>query len=355
MSQEVALSGIGQASFKEKLYQSLTQARPGVVGVASAFVSMDGVRQLARILEASGNPMVRLIAGTDNAVTHPEALYFARGRGWDLRLGTPANGIFHPKMVISGDRFMRNGRISTLSSVYVGSSNLTNGGFSSNIECGFIANNDSCLDSASVAFSALWRSAGLATDLALKNYAARFAEKSRLRSIAQLVDLGVNDAPTQLTGDFDLDVQQVPAMPALGTEFAVAAWAGLQSFTGQYRFQLEFPKGAGQVIRQLVAAHAEPDGKLEVYCPEDESTRMMQYKYYAHNSMFRLNIPNDVPGVSWAREHKAGIAIIEKGPAGGALLRIRLLKPGADAREIVGRSAVLGTWGRTTTRTYGWF
>ncbi len=287
MSQEITLSGIGQVNLREKLHQSLLRARPGVIGIAAAFVSTEGVRQLTRILRACGDPACRLIAGTDNAVTHPQALYAAREYGWDLRLGRSASGIYHPKLIVAGDRFLRNGRIAILSSVYVGSSNLTNGGLTSNVECGFIAGEEDCLDSASNAFSELWRSAGPATDAELRNYAARFAEKSRLRSIAELADLGVNDAPVPPPGDIDLGKQQPPAMPALGAEFAVAAWAGLQSFTGQYRFQLEFPKGAGQVIRQLVAAHAQADGRLEVYCPDDESTRIMQYKYYVHNSMFR--------------------------------------------------------------------
>jgi len=355
LAQEITLSGIGQANFREKFQQSLSSTRPAVVGIAAAFVSTEGVRQLIRILRACGEPACRLIAGTDNAVTHLQALYSARDQGWDLRLGRSNGGIFHPKLIIAGDRFVRNGGISTLSSVYVGSSNLTKGGLTSNVECGFIASSEDCLSSASVAFAELWRAARPATDADLRNYAARFAERSRIRSIAELADLGVSDEAVAPVGDIDLDARQPPAMPALGAEFAVAAWAGLQSFTGQYRFQLEFPKGAGQVIRQLVEGKSHGDGRIDVYCPDDETTRPMQYKYYAHNSMFRLNMPNDVPGVAWAREHKDGIAIVEKGPAGGALLRIRLLRPGAEAREIVGRSAMLGTWGRTTTRPYGWF
>jgi HKD family nuclease len=355
LAQEITLSGIGQANFKEKFYQSLASTRPAVVGIAAAFVSTEGVRQLVRILRACGEPACRLVAGTDNAITHPQALYSARDQGWDLRLGRSNGGIFHPKLIIAGDRFARNGGIPNLSSVYVGSSNLTNGGLTSNVECGFIASSEGCLTSASVAFAELWRAAGRATDADLRNYAARFAERSRIRSIAELADLGVSDGTVVPAGDIDLAAQQPPAMPALGAEFAVAAWAGLQSFTGQYRFQLEFPKGAGQVVRQLVSAHAHADGRVDVYCPDDESTRPVQYKYYPQNSMFRLNMPNDVPGVAWARAHRDGIAIIERGPAGGALLRIRLLRPGADAREIVGRSAMLGTWGRTTTRPYGWF
>jgi hypothetical protein len=167
--------------------------------------------------------------------------------------------------------------------------------------------------------------------------------------------LGVNDSLTVASKVIDLHAQKITSNPAIGPEFAIAAWAGLQSFTGEYRFQVEFPKDAGKVIYQLINRFAHVDGRIDVYCPEDETTRLMQYKYYPDNCMFRLNVQNDVPGVEWARSHKDGIAIVEQGPQGGAPLRLRILRPGALANEIVGRSAVLGTWGRTTTRAYGWY
>lgn len=355
MTQEIILSGVGTTHLRDRLRQSLMRARPRVVGIAAAFVSTSGVLQLIEILRKCGKPECRLIAGTDNAVTHPEALYAARDYGWKIRLGKPLKGIFHPKIVVAGQGFSRSGAIKNLCCVYVGSSNLTTGGLTSNIECGLIANADGCLVSASDVFAELWKSAYPATETELRHYAARFAERSRLRSISEMVDLGISDSQPIPSGTIGLGVLQPPTRPALGLDFAVAAWAGLQSFTGQYRFQVEFPRGAGRVISQLVRAHVEADGRVDVYCPDDETTRPMQYKFYPHNSMFRLNVPNDVPGVIWAREHKDGLAIVEMGPAGGAPLRIRLLKPGADASEIVGRSVMLGTWGRTTTRPYGWY
>ena len=355
MTQEIVLSGAGSTNLRERLCQSLVHGRPRVVGIAAAFVSTEGVRQLIDILRQCGEPDCRLIAGTDHAVTHPEALYAARDHGWKIRLGKPLKGIFHPKLIVAGQKFSRVGAIQQLCSVYVGSSNLTTGGLSANVECGLIAHADGCLISASDVFAELWSKSSPATDTELRHYAARFAERSRLRSVSELADLGVNDSRPVPSGAVDLRAQQPPARPALGPDFAVAAWAGLQSFTGEYRFQLEFPKGAGQVISQLVDARVKADGRLDVYCPDDETTRSMQYKFYHQNSMFRLNVPNDVPGVAWARKHKDGLAIVEKGPAGGAPLRIRFFRPGADASEIVGRSAMLGTWGRTSTRPYGWY
>jgi HKD family nuclease len=355
MTQKIELSGIGTKHLRDSLRLSLIHGRPRVIGVVAAFVSTEGIRQFIEILKRCGEPKCRLIAGTDNAITHPEALFAARDQGWKIRLGKPVRGIFHPKLVVAGQSFSRNGTIQQLCCVYVGSSNLTNGGLNTNVECGLISDAEGCLVSASEVFAELWETARPATDVELRNYAARFAERARRRAVSELADLGVTDSRHVPTGPSGLRVQRPPSMPAIGAEFAVAAWAGLQSFTGEYRFQVEFPKSAGKVINQLIRSHVQADGRIDVYCPDDETTRPMQYKFYQDNSMFRLNVPNDVPGVEWAREHKDGLAIVEQGLSGGAPLRIRLLKPGADANEIVSRSAALGTWGKTSTRSYGWY
>jgi hypothetical protein len=257
-------------------------------------------------------------------------------------------------MVVAGQRFTRVGTVQNLCCVYVGSANLTRGGLTNNVECGLLADAESCLTSASTAFAELWNSAANASDGELRNYAARFAECARRRTVSQLRDLGINDS-RDIAPEPGVIPMQERSLPVIGADFAIAAWAGLQSFTGEYRFQVEFPRDAGKVISQLIGVNAHADGGIDVYCPSDEQTHGMQYKFYADNGMFRLNIPNDVPGVAWAREHRDGIAIVEKGPTGGAPLRIRLLQPGVESREIVSRSSLLGTWGRTPTRAYGWY
>lgn len=355
MKQQVLLSGVEGLTLSASIRKSIKETSPRIVGIASAFVSNQGVQILKDILRGCGDPKCRLIAGTDNAITHPEALYAARSFGWEVRLGSAPHGIFHPKLLVAGQKVSRAGLISQLACLYVGSSNLTSGGLSRNVECGLIAHAEDCPESASTAFAQLWGTARRATDGELRNYAARFAELARRRTVAELEDLGVSDSAVTHSGPKDLRGHKPPTRPALRTEFAIAAWAGLQSFTGDYRFQVEFPKAAGTVIAQLVRHQKQRGGRVEVYCPDDNTTRPMQYGFYSDNSMFRLNIPNDVPGVAWAREHKDGVAIVESGPHGGAPLRLRVLKPGADAREVVGRSVALGTWGRTLTRIYGWY
>lgn len=354
MGQKIILSGISGAHHGLALEQSLIKGQPAVVGIAAAFVSAEGVRQLIEILRRCGEPECRLIAGIDNAITHPEALRAAQIKGWNVRLGRSKSGIFHPKLVVAGDRFTPAGTIHELCCFYVGSSNLTVGGLVTNVECGLVASGRGCLVSASEAFAEMWSLAVPATEAELRNYSVRFAERTRRRAASELADLGIADsqhAPDRLE---DLRLQRPPSLPALGAEFAVGVWAGLQSFTGGYRFQVEFPRDAAQVIKRLIQGR-EADGIIHVYCPDDETTRPMRYGFYKDNGMFRLNVPNEVPGVAWAREHRDGLAVVEQGPPGGAPLRLWLLRPGAATSEIIGRSAALGTWGKTRTRAYGWY
>lgn len=353
MSQHIVLSGIDGGEHGQVLRQFLVRKRPRAVGIAAAFVSVEGVRRLSQILVQSGGPQCRLIAGIDNAITHPEALYKARRLRWQIRLGHASQGIFHPKLVVAGQNFRRNGLLHGPSVVYVGSSNLTIGGFQSNVECGFIAEGEECSASAAKAFRLLWNSSTPATDRRLDRYAGEFSDRARRRKVSELVELGVCESQPVLSNIRELRTRR-PAPATVRADFARTAWAGLQSFTGEFRFQVEFPKTAGQVIDQMVRSGVGMQEQLTVYCQADGITRQMSYRFYSDNGMFRLNIPNEVPGVSWARTHRDGIAVVEKGSPGGAPLSLQILKPGAEESEILGRSVALGTWGKTPTRVYGW-
>ena len=156
MSQNILLSGVGDLKLFDSLRQVLKTAKPQVVGIASAFVSIKGVEKIADIFKYCGLPECKLIAGTHRAITHPEALYTARKLGWDIRLGSAPHGIFHPKIIIAGKKMSADGVIADLSCLYVGSSNLTGGGLSANVECGLIADEAECPESASSAFATLW-------------------------------------------------------------------------------------------------------------------------------------------------------------------------------------------------------
>lgn len=64
-------------------------------------------------------------------------------------------------------------------------------------------------------------------------------------------------------------------------------------------------------------------------------------------------VGSSTPGVTWAREHKTGVALAEVNEQGVVIFRI--IKPGQEMHEVIERSLALGTWGRTSTRLYGWY
>ncbi len=344
------------ANLAECLTAALRRVRPKVIGFASAFVSVSGVELAAEMIEACGASRCRLIAGTSHYMTHPEALTFARQRGWELRLGQSAAGVFHPKLIVAGAAFESRGTLNGASVVYIGSANLSNRGFTANTECGLLSEGETACVDASAAFATLWGVSTAASDPALRHYAARFAEISRARSAQQLDALGVCDAKVATTMPPDQLVRQRrPRRPAVSNGFATSAWTGLESRTGEYKFQVEFPRAAGEVVARLVNPQATTRGRVDVLCTNDNQTREMQFRFYPDNGMYRLNIPDDLPKVAWVREHRRGLALVEPGPAGGAPIRLTLHLPGADANEVIGRSIALGTWGKTSTRLYGWF
>lgn len=355
MSSSVGVTRRGTSSFDHLLKSRLATLRPRCVGVVSAFVSVDGIVRLNQLLRNDQTITRRLIAGISREVTHPEALSIAVETGWCVRLGDCPGSIYHPKLLVAGDSFNDSYGVDDLCFVYVGSANLTAGGLHRNVECGYESFGSDCPASASDSFALLWSESRPIDENGLRNYAAKFAEQARRRSVQELEDLDV--AVESVTDESEVLLKTPPKRAAIHHKFAVAAWAGLKSFTGEYRFQVEFPRDAGRVIEEnlLFGAVVGSDGEVEVFCPSDGQTRSMQYRYYEENGMFRLNIPNDVPGVQWARSHKEGIALVERGPQGGAALRLTILAPGTEMTASVSRSITLGTWGKTSTRAYGWY
>lgn len=192
------------------------------------------------------------------------------------------------------------------------------------------------------------------TAVALKNYAAAFAKINRNRSVASIKALGIAD-------DEELEVDPLGALrqarpphtPAVSNQFASQVWAELRSFTGEYAFQVEFPRAAGEVLHRFVAGRLSATSKVLVEC-EDDEVRSMTARFYEDNSMYRLNVPLAVPGVEWARANRRGLALVRRGPEGGAPISLTILRPGNEMDDIVARSKALGTWGATRTRLFGW-
>lgn len=346
---KVVVSGLDGNSLEPELASELQQVGPNVVGVASAFVSVRGVRIVDRICGDAGLRSCRLVAGIDHAITHPNALALADDIGWRIRIGASGSGIFHPKFVVGGERFTDEGDIESANFAALGSANLGRAGFEQNVECTVLARGQETFSGIGTHFGTVWRNAVPLTDQRLTDYSDTFSRESRRRSSRDLEALGVADGGGGPHRDPADEAEERPEN-AVASEFAQAAWAGLQSFTGDFRFQVEFPRTAGEVIAEFVG---EAD-RVDVYCVDEDQVRSLRYGYY-QNEMFRLNIPNEVPGVQWARENRDGIALLEVDETDRADITLKILKPGGKMDDVVNRSRMLGTWEETSTREYGWY
>lgn len=356
MPKQVITGGLSDRSFERSVKSKILSARPTSLGIAVAYVSIYGFQALRRLVEDAGVTEIRLVTDVGDAITHPEALRGALNSGWIVRVVDPQAGTFHPKMIIAGRIFNDRALLEETRLSLVGSANLTKGGLVSNVECGVLSTSDALSAEFARTFSKLWRKGAELNEDMLEQYEAKFAEVNRKRAPKDLEILGVAD-------EFDVekfDKTELRRRPAprptersIRNAAARAAWAGLESFTGEYRFQVEFPRDAGEVLGRIL--HSRGSNSEVKVVSEDDITRNMTYKYYEDNGMFRLNVPNDTPGVDWARENHAGLAVVHAATHEDAPLHFRIIKPGKEADDVVGRSVALGTWGKTRTRLYGWF
>jgi HKD family nuclease len=345
------LSGLGPKDLQVYLQEMIREADLGVVGIASAFVSVAGVSYVLGALGRRRHPECCLIAGTDLAITHPEALRIAEESGWHVKLASKRGAVFHPKLVVTGMRYSNQGAVDDPRAAYIGSGNLTRAGLTRNVECGLFTHDRSQVALAAATFGELWRRLPSMDDVALRNYSERFAKVNRHRSLDELNSLGVGDVDETPEGTAQPSGRP---MRTISAEYAYGVWAELKSFTGEYALQVEFPKAAASMLRAILAERITGNGRVPILC-EDGQTREMTSRFYSDNSMHRLNVPNGVPGVIQVRTEQAGIACVEKNETGNPPARLSIIRPGSKMDEVVGRSFALGTWGSTSTRRFGWY
>ena len=341
--QDTGLStcGVDGLTTQAALHELLGTTRPAALGMATAFLSLPGARIFEDLARHGETQTVRVVVGISGAVTQPVAIEHLASLRYDVRLGSHTPGIFHPKLLAGGARFDRKGRLREACCGYVGSANFTMGGMSRNLEIAFATTDAVVSRRAGEAFSTIWSRADRLTVRRVTEYERLFARRQRDRSPEDLHLLGVAEQPPGAGRATSL----VP--PPLSN----AVWAGLQSFTGEHTFQVEFPRRAGEALRALLGTTEE---RVPIAC-SDGVTRSMTYRYYTDNGMYRLNVPNDVPLVAWARHHRRGALVVGRDPnSTSRAVRAEIVR-GHALSEIVERSTLLGTVGRTPTRQFGWF
>jgi len=355
MTSSVVTTGITGNTYKAVFREQILRVKPSVVGMAVAYVSASGFKLVKKILEEGDVGEVRLVTDTKDGVTHPKALQGAVESGWKVRVVDGLPGTFHPKLYVGAESFNDGTGVSGLSLAILGSPNISYGGFVKNGECSFWSISPHNRESAAKAWLDCWTAGVPLTKAKLKEYEKYFALRNRHRSPGDLLVLGVADTIPKTTADGTPGKGVIPPKPqqkAVTEAAAAVAWAGLQSFTGEYNLQVEFPKEAGLVLRRVFGKPAK-DGAIDILCA-DGLVRRFKYKYYDQNGMFRLNVPNSAPLVGWARANKDGIAYVEQDEDQG-VLSFEILPPSQRLMDVVDRSLALGTWGRTPTRLYGWY
>ena len=354
MTSAFAAAGVTGITYKTLFRRKILHAEPRVVGIAVAYVSATGFSLVKGILDEGGVGEVRLVTDTKDGVTHPRALRNAVASGWDVRIVDNVDGTFHPKLYVGAARFDDDSGVADVSLAIAGSPNISHAGFLKNSECVYWSLGGSGRRSAARAWQECWNAGDVATSAKLQAYERYFAQRNRYRRFEDLVTLGivdsipdkVDDAPRRGVRPPKLEHQAIPE------SVASVAWAGLQSFTGEHMLQVEFPREAGRVLLRILGGSAY-GAPVAMLCT-DGAVREFKYRYYTDNGMFRLNVPNATPLVSWAREHKRGIAYVEqRGTQEG--LHFAIVRPGQAMLEVVDRSLAFGTWGRTPTRLYGWY
>jgi PLD-like domain len=353
MPTDLLATGVKANNLEAAILSRIRRSGSSALGLAIAYVSIYGAHFLKGVVGRFDLNVVRLITDTGDAITHPQALRLALAEGWNTRVVNLQAGTFHSKIVIGGRQFGPEDLMEKTALLLIGSANLTKGGLRGNVECSLIRTDDAAMPAAASVFRKLWTFGEELTGEAVDAYEIEFAERNRTRSAKDLETLGVADeVPVEDSTELKKRRPSQNEERSIATAAAAAAWTGLESFTGEYRFQIEFPRDAGEVLKRMLG-HIGVES-VGVLC-EDGIVRNMRYRYYEDNAMYRLNVPNDTPGVTWARENHAGVAMVEAHQGEDAPLRFRIIRPGKDMREVMGRSVALGTWGKTTTRLYGWF
>ncbi len=339
---KIYLSGTHAGSgIEARLSALIGNSRPLALGMATAFLSIGGAHSYNRLVANIDVKVSRIVAGLSGAITHPAAISYLIAKGHIVRFGSFPTGIFHPKLLVGGDRFLKSGQVALPSCAYVGSANFTDAGLSRNLEVMLATQDREVAAGVAEAFRVIWKDAKLVTDSGLQAYERLFARAQSKRAASDLEFLSVVD-PAPVTA-----IRPTLVLP----KFCNAVWAGLQSFTGEHTFQVEFPRKAGEALGSLLGTAS---GEVDIECA-DGQTRSMTFRYYADNSMYRLNVPNSMPLVDWARtNHKGALLVWREEDTQGGAVSAEIIR-GRRLNESIARSRALGSWGRTSTREYGWY
>ncbi|MDD5760260.1 MAG: phospholipase D-like domain-containing protein [Desulfobulbaceae bacterium] len=222
----IYLSGTDRTQIGSRLNTLIAANRPQAIGMATAFLSISGAQTYDSLLEKNRTKVSRVVAGLSGAITHPGAIEYLLKKGHNIRLGEFVGGIFHPKLLVGGDRFLKSGQLSTAICGYVGSANFTAAGMGRNLEVMLETKDPEVARGIADAFRIIWAEAKPITKAAFHAYERAFAHAQLNRTVTDLEFLNVIDPIRK-------SAKRPPLIPP---NLSSAVWAGLQSFTGEHAF-----------------------------------------------------------------------------------------------------------------------
>lgn len=339
----ILLSKGGNNTIATQIHTVFKGIAPTALCVATAYLTLDGANYLIKLAKKYGIKKLNISAGISGEITHPNALRLLKNSGWDVRLGKTDEGIFHPKLLVVGKGYSDNGFSEALGA-YFGSGNFTAAGLHRNVELGCVTQDNSLSIQATNAFISAWATSEVATDKLLETYENAFSTRLAKRTAEDLVFLEIAKDNAQPNA-----TKRLKKQPVLDIDNCSTVWIGLESFTGEHRFQPELPKKAAEALNSMGAK----DGDTITFEFSDGTSEKVLYKYYSSNSMFRLNLPNEMPGVKSAKINREGALVITIDRT-KKTFRAEIVN-GDPLQELRKKSYALDTWGKTTKRQYGWF
>lgn len=346
------VTGLEKPTLETILETNLRHMKCDALFGACAYTSIYGARFLKELASRRNIKRICLVTDIRDHITHPAALKLGMDSGWRLRVVARAGGIFHPKVFV-GSRGHKRNVPKDPRMLLLGSGNLSKGGLINNVECSIVQTADVPIPEAAQLFNRLWSAGDNLTPEILKRYEISYQERNARRAPKDLFALGVaDDEEPPSSGDLLQNIKP-PRDAAIPPGSANATWAGLESFTGDFTLQVEFPSRVATILRRLIT-NAGGGTKVPMLCG-DGVVRDINCSYYEDNGMYRVNIPHDVPGAENARATKSGIVIIEKIDGSTKNLKLTVVANSKLVEQARTRSFALGTLGKTSTRFYGWY
>lgn len=322
------------------------------ISVAVAYASVAGVTKLCEIIhEKCPSASIRWILGLDDYITQPGAIELCQKTAKSIThvySSEGTNSRFHPKI------FLFEQESDELNSIIViGSANLTYSALLKNceaiavLECSGAAEN-----SQKGEIEILWSIGKEPTDQILNEYKKKFKQYRPTRKFALATEPKIHKAGRNkpiLTSDEAL----------VSPEKANVCWIEVGKNTAMGR-ELEFKAEQALFFGLSAVSKAAETKQFQV---SDGSTVDMRIKFQSRNSMWRLQLKNDVPEVAKGLRPKVK-GRLGRSPFVAVFTRLNndeifklefIRRNSPQVRTMIDKSKKLGAAGSTSSREYGWY